>query len=175
MKRIIYIILLALIGCAHSPPQMSRDEFLNMTTREYQNPKEEIFASIQTLFVLSDGDDYSFSYEDNKIIASHEYEAYAILYYIHGYHIWTIDVQETGSGVIVKATVTDQGGGFIGSIPYHTIMFHGVYDLFFSRLDYLLGRSKEWLTCKEAKVRYNTNMYEHLDAWCFFTKDDTPK
>lgn len=52
------------------------------------------------------------------------------------------------------------------------------YDLFFARLDYLLGKRKDWITCKKAQKLFTNGesslFYENLDPFCTDANDHTP-
>lgn len=48
-----------------------------------------------------------------------------------------------------------------------------IYDLFWGRMDYLLGRRDEWMTCDEAKARREAGLtYGLLESLCSVTTDD---
>ena len=41
-----------------------------------------------------------------------------------------------------------------------TVTNEGLYNLFYQRLEYLMGINQEWLTCKEAKKKYPNGFTE---------------
>ena len=57
-----------------------------------------------------------------------------------------------------------------GGVPLNST---AIYDLFWGRMDYLLGRRDRWMTCDEAKARRKAGTtYGLLEALCSVTTDD---
>ena len=75
----------------------------------------------------------------------------------------------TGPNTAAPLTMPSIGGSVNGT---------AIYDLFWTRMDYILGRDQVWMTCSEADKK----LYDHLvwgdnSALCnvFNIKDDVPE
>lgn len=160
------LILIALAGCAAPPKQITRNEWLNATTRTYSGvSKEQALAASEKLLRLADGDDFNIQHTESGINATRAWIAYAVIVGVNGTDYWDIRADQIGDGVKVSVQVSTQTQSTspmqMGStwMPVNSTTpgtpAHGVaiYDVFFSRLDYLLGKGGKWMTCKEADER----------------------
>lgn len=139
------ICLILLAGCGFPKPLATLEEFEQAQTKTYEGiSKKEVLHATEKLFMLADPDDVFLSYEDQKLVARRR----AILLISVYQENWIIDVQEKAgdSAVTVSVTPTIDGVNF----PPRGV---GQYALFFSRLDYLLGKSEDWMTCHQYEVR----------------------
>lgn len=162
----VIVLAIALSGCAAPPKQLTRDEWLNATTRTYSGvSKEQALAASEKLLRLADGDDFDIRHTESGINATRAWIAYAVIVGVNGTDYWDIRTDEIGDGVKVSVQVSTQtqstGPMQMGStwMPVNSTTpgtpAYGVaiYDVFFSRLDYLLGKSGKWMTCKAADER----------------------
>ena len=165
---IAFVVVLA--GCAAPPKQLTRDEWLNATTRTYPGAsKDQVLAASEKLLRLADGDDFDIRHTESGINATRAWIAYAVIVGVSGTDYWDIRADQIGDGVKVSVQVSTQTQSTspmqMGAtwMPVNSATpgtpAHGVaiYDVFFSRLDYLLGKGGKWMTCKEADERVKTN------------------
>lgn len=154
-------------GCATQHPPMTREEWLNTTTRYYEGKtKDEVLNAAEKLFTLSDGDDYTFQHTDDALYASRQWTMYFVIGFAQGNDNWVVSAKETDKGV--KATVraaiqsssvapmATTGGDFsAATIPLSgtPVTGNSLYELFWARMDYLLGKRSDWMTCEEADAR----------------------
>ncbi|MBQ9537598.1 MAG: hypothetical protein IJU79_07440 [Desulfovibrionaceae bacterium] len=146
-----------------------RDRQLKMVTRGYQNKKsEEILIAASRIFALAD-DDYSVSHSPSMISATRRWSMYLVLSAAFGTDNWQVTAIPDGNNVRVTAQHSSQGSAvtpmFMSNtagasyvVPNQTPALmpnmstnESLYELFFARLDYLLGLRTDWLTCKDAK------------------------
>lgn len=193
MNKITLAVTVALLitGCATAPPQLTRDEWLTMTSRNYEGvTKEQVIGAAERLFRLADGDDFSIVHTEEGIYASRNWLAYMVIAAATGTDYWQLKVIPAGAGV--KATVqvntqaqgispmaTTSGAWTATTTPMagSPVMGTAIYDLFWSRMDYLLGKRPDWMRCELAdervkqKVTWGTN-----EALCnsFNVKDEVP-
>lgn len=147
-----------LAGCA-APPPMSRAEFMALTTRQYSDiSPEELYAAAEELFRISEPG-YRFAHNDSGMQAV--YNSFG------GPIAWTLVVSRAGAGVRVQvsllapgapgfAPVFLPGGGLgVGATPGGGVPAVGTssYDIFWARLDYLLGKRGDWMTCAQSNER----------------------
>lgn len=186
------VMVLMLAGCAVQPPQMTRDEYLQVTQRTYEGKTpDDIYRAAEKLFVLSDGQDFKFFHTEDSMVASRPWSVYLVLAASMGVDTWTIRAREVDSGTKVSAALNTSMGSILpipttsgdmtaGGMPSMAGNVPGtaIYDIFWSRMDYLLGKTDKWMTCKEAdarvksKVKWGTN-----EALCnsFNVKDAAPE
>lgn len=178
-------------GCATKHPTMTREEWLNTTTRHYENKtKEDVFAAAEKLFTLSDGDDYTFQHTDDALFATRQWSMYMIIAAASGTDHWVLTAKETDKGV--KATVrastnsssiipmgTTGGDYSAATTPMAgtPITGNSLYELFWARMDYLLGLRTDWMTCEESDARKKSGeTWGWNDPLCnsLNVKDDNP-
>lgn len=188
----VFALALTLVGCAAKQPQMTRDEYLKTTQREYLNTTpDEVFRAAEKLFVLADGDDFSFHYTDDSMSASRNWSVYLVLAAAMGTDIWHIRTKDEGNSTKVSAMVTTSsspvapmvtaGGDWTATgLPGGGSIVPGtaIYDVFWARMDYLLGKSDKWMSCEESNARVAQKIvWGTNEALCngFNMKDERPK
>jgi len=162
MKLLVLTLLLLTASCA-TTRNMPREEYLRTTTRTYDGlSKDEILNKIEKIFLLSDKDDYSFAHTPNGMQANRRWLVYLILAASSGTDSWAINIEEKDGKSLVSVNVSTSSGTVAASpnggsgantltTPSNSYILQGnsIYYLFYSRLDYLLGKSDKWLTCSE--------------------------
>lgn len=193
MKRSIFFVLVALIiqGCAANTPTLTREEWLSVTSRTYVDvTKDEALASAQTLLELADGDDFDIFHTQDGLYASRNWFVYMIISAVSGIDYWRIDAEEVSEGVRVSVQVNTQmqalvpmattsGDWTATSAPMAGSPVNGtaIYDVFWSRMDYLLGQSEEWMDCELANRRVSDGLaWGTNEALCnsFNVNDEKP-
>lgn len=192
--KLFLVLPIFISGCATVRPEMSREEFLNATTRYYEKvTKEQVLSASEKLFRLSDGDDYSFSHTENSINASRKWMAYFIIGAASGVDYWTVTVEPndgkikttvlvTTKSETVAATGTTDGGYAATTLPSsggQQFQGNAIYDVFWSRMDFLLGKTDTWMTCQASNQRVKQKIvWGSNEALCNsfnISKDETPK
>lgn len=192
LMMLCFLVMTLLSGCLPKCPRMTRAEYLETTTRVYKNSdKEEVFAAIEKLFILADGNDFKFTYTEDGMQAMRNWSIFLIFAAGFGTDYWNINVQDVeNGGVRVSTRVATQsqsmaptpttGGNYsAGTTPLMGSPLEGtsIYDLFYARLDYLLGVRSEWMSCDDSDKRKSNGVTWGLnDALCnsFNMKDNTP-
>lgn len=163
------IVLLAaatlLFGCATVPdPTMSREESLAATSRTYDVPKETVIAAAEKVLRLADGDDFKLTHNSDGFLATRGWTVYLVIAAAMGTDHWSVRVDEqngksriniaigTTSSAITPMATTTPGTWTASSLPAGSSPPRGraTYDLFFQRMDYLLGYRPTWTDCKTA-------------------------
>lgn len=177
-KNLIAILLAAaLSGCIPPQRQMSREQYLQTTQKHYSGvDAEKVLQLAEQMFTLSDGNDYSFSYTDSGLRASRFYNVYLVFGISQGNFVWDVDTVRENGGVLVKIQVEDRSGGLGNPTMSRFYNTPATYDLFWRRLDYLLGKSDHWPTCSEASALYQNNetLWGDISPWCYVTADKRP-
>ncbi len=178
---LVCIPMFCLLGCA-SPPskQLSREEYLTMTTRVYKNEKSErVIAKAEEVLRLADEKDVKFAHKKNGFIAQRHWMMYAVIAAYNGVHYYDFSVEQEGKNIRATLELRGQGnlhtaaispviGGAGGvtvtpdSMPSAAVVVfdQASYDLFWHRLEYLLGKQKTWLTCDDMKERVKQGLSE---------------
>jgi len=161
-------LLATLSGCAAKRPQQTREEWINTTTRTYQGvTKDQALAAAEKLFRLADGDDFVITYTDDGIQATRPWSMYMVISAMSGTDYWTVRATQAGNAVRVAAQVnmqhqaitpmptTSSGTWTAAVIPMSgsPVIGTAIYDVFWARMDYLLGKTDTWMTCEVADKR----------------------
>jgi hypothetical protein len=154
MKRIWLLGLVALfaMGCATTRPQLSREEWLAVTSRTYDGvTKEQVLEAAERLFRLADGDDFVISHTEEGLYATRNWLVYLILAGAMGTDYWQLKAVPTPTGVNVTVYATTQAGSVVpiavttGGWTATTTPMAGtpvigtaIYDVFWSRMDWCI-------------------------------------
>lgn len=191
MRAWVLLLVGLVAGCA-THPQMTRDEYLQTTQREYEGKSaDDVLRAAEQLFVLADGDDFTFHHADDALSASRPWTVYLVLAASMGSDNWLIQTKEIPGGVKASAKVATSmgavapiattGGDWTASglpgMGGNLVAGTAIYDVFWARMDYLLGKSDEWMTCEDADSRVRAGItWGPNEALCngFNMKDNHP-
>ncbi|MCX5592850.1 hypothetical protein [Alcaligenes endophyticus] len=161
------VLLLALSGCAAPPPKMSRAEYLDAVQRSYEGKSsEDVFAAAEKVLTLMDGDDFTFHHSADSVTGMRSWLVFALLIVVDGVDTWTIKAVDTPTGTNATVSVATStasaiaaptGGAGVsssdsGATPGQ-VSGTALYDLFWARMDYMLGTRSDWMTCDQAKTK----------------------
>jgi hypothetical protein len=189
------VVCLGLAGCMPPPQQLSpheaaieRERQLQMVTRTYAGKtQQEVLMAADRIFRLAD-EDYAISHYPTSLTAQRKWLIYMVLAAAMGTDTWSVSAEPADSGVKVTALL-NQTVGNIGAMPIATTGGQwsaapsttqpmqnittrpASYQLFFARLDYLLGERTDWLTCNQAKEIFTDGL---LEPFCTVANDRTP-
>ena len=152
----------ALLACAPAPRRLTRDEWLAMRThtfRETTAPK--VYEAAEKVLKLVDSRSVMPRRTVDGVTAS---RAGATGYAGYSYSFKAV---QDGSNVIAELAMTEYGNYMRGNYP---VSFHEAYDLFFGRVEALLGTG-EWRTCAEIPASER----KLLDSLCYETDDPVPE
>lgn len=185
-------VLISIIGCAKqkvlSPEEIAleRERQLNMMCRTYENvTPEEVLLAADRVFRLAD-DDYNISHAPNGIQAQRNWMIYFVLSITSGTDSWSVTVESLPDNKVKviamhSPTANSMFAGPVGSGGVTSVTVPGmqrlttrpaIYELFFARLDYFLGKTKTWITCKEAGKLFTDG---NLDPFCTVANDRSPE
>ena len=157
-----------LVACGTPLPEMSRDEMLAKTVRVYEGKtKYEVRDAAESVLRLALGEEGNVTVREDEVTALHSYVVFILINAIDTRWYWQVRVQDDprGGKAIVRLTSGGElaigGGGGQADFTYPE-----PYDLFWARMDYLLGVSRHWPTCVEQKTT--------IGALCFFAPDRLP-
>jgi len=193
--RLFGVLLIAIVagisGCAVQRQPMGRDEWVATTTRAYDGiTKERVLQAAERLLRLADGNDFVIAYSDDGFSATRNWLMYAVITAASGTDFWQVTASTVGATTSVSVRVNLQmqsmmaiptGAGGITAAPGLTtglaVSGTALYDVFWARMDYLLGRRAEWMTCQTADARVSAGITWGLnEPLCnaFNVNDDSP-
>lgn len=195
MKKIFCGGMLALLlgGCATQHPPQSREDWLKTTTRTYSGvTKDQALTAAEKLLRLADGDDFALTYTADTVQATRSWSVYLVIAAAMGTDYWTIRADQVGDAVKVAVQVNTQsqsitpmptttsGTWTAGTMPMSgsPVMGTAIYDVFWARMDYLLGKADEWMTCEKANKRVSDGVtWGTNESLCnaFNMKDSLPE
>lgn len=157
----IALLVAALIvgGCASTPEpsRPSPTEQEAAATRFYADiDRDRYFAAVEEVFLLADGTDFEFSYNDNgnRLTATREWFAFLIFAAGSGTDTWTVRAVEKDGGIegTVDAyhhTIVSDGSMYGPKESSGDMLTIAAGNLFWDRVDYVLGRRADWPSCDD--------------------------
>ncbi len=184
------LLALTLAGCAVQRPPMSAAEVESTRTRQYPGSSaQQVRDAATRLWRLSDGDKYLIQTESGGLVATRKWTSYSQMVAFAGTDTWRLEVTEsdgvatarialstvkrmTSASLLGMTPATNTGPNVGGSVAGTAI-----YDIFWARMDYLLGTRTEWMTCTAADARVSAGItWGTNEALCsgFDVKDAAP-
>ncbi len=160
-SMILILILIIFQSCAQKRPEMSRVEWRNISTHEYRdNSKEEILIAAEKVIKAADPDDIKFARYDYGFTADRGWWYHMLITSLNGVNTFSFKVyKEKNDQIIARLEMNAAfGTGVYNQIPLSTVQEgygNFTYVVFWKRLNYELGLTKEWYTCKQALKDYD--------------------
>lgn len=185
------MVIAALAGCAAPQRMISADEMSAMTHRTFTGvTADQAVAAAERVLRLADGDDFAIDRDPDGLMATRNWTVYFVLGFVTGTDHWVLKTKPSEGGTDVTFAV----GSVAQPAPArHTprqagdtrprvmgAMHEGtaIYDLFWSRMAYLLGQRDTWMSCAESDSRVKAGVvWGVTDALCnsFNVKDGVPE
>lgn len=176
MRKYIYLIFIIFFtACSTtSPNKETIKEIENFTKKEYKDiSKDAIFEASKKLFLLADKKEFRIdSYRDHLEVSKTKMSHF-FLYPVTHEDRWNLSIDEKDNTSFAKLELIRITDFNEEKIEYLSKYNH---ELFWSRLDYLLGLSDEWLICDSVKNVRGT-LCDSIDMYTksYPTKDDIVK
>lgn len=180
--RVMFVVAcaLALAGCGTAAHQIrNRSDFIAEGTRTYQGEtRERVIQAAEIVLKLSDPKDFEFRHNAAGFTGLRRYVIYAVIASAVGREKWEFNTETPAPGAIrASVTISEAGttsGGY-STTPYEgTMASVPLYRLFWNRMDYMLGRRPDWVTCDqatEALQATDTNPLGALGGLCGATSE----
>jgi len=144
----------SLAGCVRAQKVESHAEWLAEATRAYGGETQErVIAAAERVLRHADPGDVAFDYGLGGFTADRKFLVYAVLAAAEGEDRWTFRAAETRDGVRASVGLVERARVH-GAGPARTVRAKsqvvGTYRLFYARLDYVLGRRADWVSCQAA-------------------------
>ncbi len=157
MLRIAALVLcgLALAGCAKAPHEIrDRSDYLAEGARTYPGEsRERVLRAAETVLRISDPKNFEFRYTLNGFTGLRRYFVYAVIASASGREKWDFLTEPSPAGLQASVSISDAGQATGG---YSTNRYEGamasvpLYRLFWRRVEYVLGKRPDWITCEMA-------------------------
>lgn len=173
MKKIIPLLIITAItsGCA-SQRDVSREEWLSMTTRTFPSTTVETVLKIgDQVLQFSDHSDVIVSHAENKIFGLRRFMIYAVLSATMGRYEFDLQATQKGQDVETKLEITRSFAAVFGPEMKDPWRWREAHDLFYGRMEALLY-GKNWQTCSEAEDKSETGWF--LEPLCLLADDKIP-
>lgn len=196
MKKILKYGLLILLtisfnACVNQK-QLTREEWIKNTTRMYTNlDKETAINAAEKVLKLADGDDFVIMHDENGFYATRNWSAYLVIAAASGTDYWRFNTKEENGKLKLSIQINTQSQSMTplatssGNYSIFTTPMSGspengtsIYNLFWSRFDYIIGRNNHWMSCKESdKLNSENKTWGLNEALCnsFNIKNDVPE
>jgi hypothetical protein len=170
----------ALAGCAAAPHQVrDRDDYLAEATRVFPGEsRERVLKAAETVLRISDPTDFEFRYTLTGFTGLRRYFIYAVLAAASGREKWEFVTEPEPAGLRASVSISEEGttsGGAYSRNNYEGAMASvPLYRLFWSRVEYMLNKRPDWVTCEQAGAELqssNTNAIAALGGLCGPTSD----
>jgi hypothetical protein len=179
--RILGIVALsaALTGCAAAPHQVrDRDDYLAEATRVFPGEtRERVLKAAETVLKISDPSDFEFRYTLTGFTGLRRYFIYAVLAAASGREKWDVMTEPDSAGLRASVSISEEGttsGGYSQNRYEGAMASVPLYRLFWSRVEYMLNKRSDWVTCEQAGAELassNTNTIAALGGLCGPTSD----
>jgi len=144
------IMVIGLGGCA-TKPKISEEEMKAATTRTYEGvSSEQVMQAAEKLLKLVDEARFKFNRDDKQLTATRSGELFTNIGKANVTAVWLVKTQEKDKSTVVTIEAGWKRQSLSTGVTSRNIKKPegtAVYSLFFNRLDTLLGKSNEWITC----------------------------
>lgn len=150
----VLLIVSFLTACA-SNPKLSNEEYKTLTNRDYTGvTKDQVLQAANDLLRLADGDDFKIERTQESLTATRRWREYVVISYEWGDDYWNVKTHSMNNSVTATVQISRKVG-YSGNLVYlsmnhpdYIINGTAIYDLFWARMDYLLGKRPDWMTCE---------------------------
>ena len=151
------IIVMGLWGCA-TKPKFTEEQMSAAMTRTYKGVSSaQVMQASEKLLKLVDEARFKFKRENNQLTATRGGEIFTGAFSGGKSQIstvWLVKTTENGNSTVVNIEAGWKSQAMSSGLTSQNVKRPegtAVYNLFFNRLDNLLGKSNEWMTCEGMK------------------------
>lgn len=112
-----------------------------------------MLKAAETVLKVSDPTDFEFRYTLTGFVGLRRYFIYAVLAAAQGREKWDFMTEIEPAGLRASVSISEEGttsGGYSRSRYENAMASVPLYRLFWSRVEYMLARRPDWVTCEQA-------------------------
>jgi hypothetical protein len=155
--RSMIVSLFLLAGCAQPERTINHADWLKEATRSWNGEtKARVIAAAEAVVKHSDPSDIKVEYSRSGFSARRKFFIYAVVAAANGEDRWTFSAHENTRGASAAVRIIQRGTTVAGQASQRfrdNQTMVGSLRLFYARVDYLLGKRSDWITCNEAVAK----------------------
>lgn len=159
-------------GCASSPVipvaawRGAQDRVFDGVSRD------RLEKAMQSVFEATRPGKFQVGAVPEGITFSHHWSHYFILTAAYGDEKWTVSEKQDGDRLLASASFSGQSGALLSPTVSLTAPNPAFYEIFWDRVDYVLSRRPDWVTCDDygAKIKMHTG--DLFYGFCGFLADE---
>jgi hypothetical protein len=178
MRRCAIALLLGLLlsACMRGERPRTHAAWEREATRVWEKEtKARVIAAAEIVLKQSDPRDFLFEYNGNGFVARRRFHLFAVLATASGEDRWNFSAAGNEEGASAAIRIIQRGTARAGNATERfrdNQTFVGTFRLFYARIDYMLGRRKDWVTCDAAPAVFGLDTREPgTDGLCSITHD----
>jgi hypothetical protein len=148
---------LVLAACATGERPSNHADWLKEATRVWPGETQaRLIAAAEAIVRHADPADTTLEYSKSGFLARRKFVIYAVIAAAVGEDRWTFAASENAEGASASIRIIQRGTAMSGSSSERfrdNQTDVGGLRLFYSRMDYLLGRRPDWVTCEAAPAK----------------------
>lgn len=168
VKMALFAGVLAVAGCTTPPKIADRNDYLAEGTRTYTGEtRERVIRAAETLLKTADPGDFEFRHQANGFTGYRSYFVYLVLAGERGQDKWDFHTQEATGGVEASVSVSKAGiaGGGGTMVAFNeAVQWIPLYRLFWKRMDYMLGKRPDWVSCDQESAALRASGVTGIDG-----------
>jgi hypothetical protein len=161
VQSIILVLALGLSACMRPERSTNHADWLKETTRSWNSEnKARVIAAAEAVLKHSDPRDFTFEYAKSGFSARRKFFIYAVLATAEGEDRWTFAASENSEGASASVRIIQRGTATAGRVTERfrdNQTMIGTFRLFYARLDYMLGKRPDWISCADAAKKLSLN------------------
>jgi hypothetical protein len=166
--------ILVLSGCMRPERTTSHADWLKEATRTWHGEtKARVIAAAEAVLKHSDPKDFTFEYSKSGFSARRRFFIYAVIATAEGEDRWTFAASDNSEGASASVRIIQRGTATAGRATERfrdNQTMVGSFRLFYARLDYMLGKRADWISCADAPIRLDlAREAPGLQALCSMT------
>ncbi|MDX1410849.1 MAG: hypothetical protein R3351_01710 [Nitrospirales bacterium] len=172
------IVGIGLGGCA-TKPKISEEEMKAAMTRTYQGVSSgQVMKASEKLLKMVDEKRFQFKQSGNQLTATRSGELFTNIGKATVTAVWIVNAQEMDNSTVVTLEAGWKRQSLSSGVTGRNVkkpQGTAVYTLFFNRLDNLLGKSNEWMTCEGMeKAIKQGEAFGDIRMLCAYADDKLP-
>lgn len=151
---LVLLMLFVPSACMRGERPSNHADWLRETTRSWQGEtRARVIAAAEAVIRHPDPGDTTVEYGKAGFTAKRRFALFAVIAAAEGEDRWRFAASENEEGASASVGMIQRGRAYSGS---HSQRFRdnhteiGAFRLFYARIDYLLGRRPDWVSCADA-------------------------